>query len=123
MPVDGWDRPFLYSTDGEGFLVKSYGRDGKPGGIGLDCDLSTTAPRPEVSHPTLAQFLFDLPSEGIIWTCATAGVLVFLVCLVTTKRMDLTGKSTLDTILTLAVTAAAALGASVVMSALHFSTH
>jgi hypothetical protein len=41
-PLDGWGRPFLYSTDGAKFVITSLGRDGKPGGLGLDCDLSTT---------------------------------------------------------------------------------
>ena len=120
--VDGWDRPFLYSTDGGGFLLSSYGRDGKPGGIGLDCDLSTRDPWLKESHATLAQFLFELPSEGIIWACAASGILVFFVCLVTTRE-GLAGRSALDTILTLVVTAATALGASVFIRLLHFSTH
>ena len=41
-PLDGWGRPFLYSTDGAKFVIISLGRDGKPGGLGLDCDLSNT---------------------------------------------------------------------------------
>lgn len=39
--VDAWGKPFHYeqSNDGSGLYVKSYGRDGKPDGEGLDADL------------------------------------------------------------------------------------
>lgn len=44
VPVDGWERPFLYLTPGrndEAFEVISYGADGFEGGTGADADLST----------------------------------------------------------------------------------
>lgn len=41
-PRDGWGNPIIYipfdSTQGYG-LVSSYGRDGKPGGVGYDADI------------------------------------------------------------------------------------
>jgi hypothetical protein len=40
-PLDWWRRPLHYSTDGTRFQIVSYGQDGKPGGTGLDYDLST----------------------------------------------------------------------------------
>lgn len=45
VPVDGWDRPFLYLVPGGNglpFEVVSYGADGFEGGTGADADLSTS---------------------------------------------------------------------------------
>lgn len=41
-PADPWGRPYLYrspGSDGAGFELGSLGRDGKPGGDGVDADL------------------------------------------------------------------------------------
>jgi len=42
VPVDPWGRPYIYRSPGTagGFDLMSYGKDGKPGGEGLDADLS-----------------------------------------------------------------------------------
>jgi general secretion pathway protein G len=41
VPVDPWGNPYVYTAVGTGgFELKSLGRDGKPGGEGLDADLS-----------------------------------------------------------------------------------
>lgn len=39
--IDPWNRPLIYTSDGEGqtFVVKSLGADGKPGGTGVNRDL------------------------------------------------------------------------------------
>ncbi|MCC5845377.1 MAG: type II secretion system major pseudopilin GspG [Verrucomicrobia bacterium] len=45
VPLDGWDRPFIYlvpGRSGEAFEIISYGRDGVEGGTGHDADLSTS---------------------------------------------------------------------------------
>lgn len=38
-PVDAWGNPYVYSSTGSGFQLRSLGKDGKPGGEGLDADL------------------------------------------------------------------------------------
>lgn len=38
-PVDAWGNPYVYSASGASFELKSLGKDGKPGGEGLDADL------------------------------------------------------------------------------------
>ena len=44
-PLDPWQRPYVYRyPGGGGFDLMSLGRDGKPGGEGLDADLSDKAP-------------------------------------------------------------------------------
>ncbi|WP_197277358.1 type II secretion system major pseudopilin GspG [Sphingomonas profundi] len=42
VPVDPWGHPYVYRSPGEtgGFDLLSLGKDGKPGGDGLDADLS-----------------------------------------------------------------------------------
>lgn len=42
LPVDPWGRPYIYRSPGTGgrFDLISYGKDGRPGGEGLDADLS-----------------------------------------------------------------------------------
>jgi general secretion pathway protein G len=45
VPVDGWERPFLYivpGRDNQPFEVISYGADGFEGGTGADADLGTS---------------------------------------------------------------------------------
>jgi general secretion pathway protein G len=46
VPVDPWGRPYVYKNPGSagGFDLMSYGKDGKPGGEGLDADLSDRKP-------------------------------------------------------------------------------
>lgn len=44
VPLDPWDRPYLYSAPGEfgsDFDIYSYGRDGEPGGEGADADIGS----------------------------------------------------------------------------------
>lgn len=45
-PEDPWGRAYVYRYpgSGSGFDLTSLGRDGKPGGEGLDADLSDKAP-------------------------------------------------------------------------------
>jgi general secretion pathway protein G len=41
VPVDPWGHPYVYWMDGTSGAVVSYGADGKPGGTGVDADLSS----------------------------------------------------------------------------------
>jgi len=38
-PKDPWGNPYSYTVTGTGFELKSFGKDGKPGGEGLDADI------------------------------------------------------------------------------------
>ena len=42
LPKDGWDKDFLYSSDGTTFEIKSYGADMKEGGKDYDADIIVT---------------------------------------------------------------------------------
>lgn len=46
VPEDPWGRPYVYAVPGEnnaGFALRSFGKDGAPGGEGLDADLAITS--------------------------------------------------------------------------------
>jgi len=45
VPVDPWGRPYSYrspAANGAGFQITSLGKDGKPGGDGVDQDLTVS---------------------------------------------------------------------------------
>jgi general secretion pathway protein G len=37
--LDAWAKPYEYQSDGMSFTIRSLGRDGKPGGEGVDADI------------------------------------------------------------------------------------
>jgi hypothetical protein len=91
MPTDRWGRPLDYWTDGASYRITSCGGDGEPGGVGLDCDLSSDDLRrqrgapsawsalPEGTVPTFRQFVTDkneCPTGG-------SGRTMFAACLLT----------------------------------------
>lgn len=39
MPQDPWGKPYLYESNGSNYEIKSLGRDGQPGGEGVDEDI------------------------------------------------------------------------------------
>ncbi|MES2445503.1 MAG: type II secretion system major pseudopilin GspG [Pseudomonadota bacterium] len=39
-PKDPWGRDYVYTVDGTGFTITSLGKDGKPGGEGVDADIT-----------------------------------------------------------------------------------
>lgn len=41
VAVDGWDKPMLYESDGNTSILKSLGKDKKPGGTGESKDLTS----------------------------------------------------------------------------------
>jgi len=53
---DQWGNPFVYNFEDEEITISSFGRDGKPGGIGLDADLYHDQRNKQLSLPTSEQF-------------------------------------------------------------------
>ena len=39
IPLDPWGHPYVYQSDGNGYIVKSYGADGQPGGKRRNADI------------------------------------------------------------------------------------
>jgi hypothetical protein len=116
---DGWERPFLYLTDGERYTTLSYGRDGRSGGRGLDCDLTNEGLGSPDCFPTLGEFLFDMQTGNMVKACIACGVLAFLTCLVTLRATDLGRAGWVALAVKIGVTMIAATMVATVMSALH----
>lgn len=62
---DPWGREFVYRQEGDGFQIQSLGRDGRPGGRGLDSDWEYSADQvyPDPQLP-LGQYLFGTESTN-----------------------------------------------------------
>ena len=58
-PVDRWRRPYYYHSTEKGFQLLSLGRDGKPGGLGLDADIDSEGENNIRVEPTFFQFLWE----------------------------------------------------------------
>ncbi len=41
VPKDPWGTPYAFESDGSKFVLKSYGKDRKPGGSGYDRDITS----------------------------------------------------------------------------------
>ena len=41
VPLDPWNREFLYASDGRSYVLRSMGADGEAGGDGVDADLDS----------------------------------------------------------------------------------
>ena len=39
VPLDPWGHPYEYTSDGERYVILSFGADGAPGGAGEDADI------------------------------------------------------------------------------------
>ena len=116
---DGWHRPFIFSLSGTDAVAISYGLDGKPGGFGLDCDLTSTNWAPRESRPTFQQFLYDMPTGGMIKTSIACGVLTFLLALFTIKVPPLTRPAISSFALRIILTTIAAAFVATIITGLH----
>ena len=117
--IDGWDRPLVYGVEGDGYTLVSLGRDGRPGGIGLDYDLGGAGrPLPPASFPTLAQFLFEMDTGRMIQACLACGIMAALAALVTVRGPDLGRGGLLILVVKLALVTGVSLGLAIVLSAL-----
>jgi hypothetical protein len=70
---DYWGHPFYYHKVGDRFELMSRGRDGNPGGVGLDADLFLTSNGQRfgrTSRLPFKQFLFETPGSGGVFVAA-----------------------------------------------------
>lgn len=72
---DPWGHPLEFAISDNEFRVTTYGRDGQPGGVGLDADLSTDNLSPPEANLTLQQYLFEIDSGSVWLSCALCGLL------------------------------------------------
>jgi 4-amino-4-deoxy-L-arabinose transferase-like glycosyltransferase len=78
---DGWRNPIDYVLERDSYRLRSLGRDGRPGGVGIDADMGTELGQGfskdwDATRPTLRQFAFELPgTRGILWGCVLSALL------------------------------------------------
>src|SRR5579883_1536509 len=72
---DGWGRPFVYEVDGDTYELYSLGRDGRPGGSGLDSDIRSEVVDSSREHLTLWEFSRHQDIRGVQMSCILAGLL------------------------------------------------
>lgn len=73
-PLDPWGHPYVNYPGSDGFEVVSYGRDGAPGGVGLDADLSGQSRGSRPGEATLRQFTLEMNTGTIKPVCFVAGI-------------------------------------------------
>jgi hypothetical protein len=82
---DGWAMPFHYQVNGTNYVIISYGRDGKPGGVGVNADLtSNNLPSKSADILSPREFIeyFRMPDyHDAILTALFTGLLAALLCL------------------------------------------
>lgn len=44
VPPDPWGNPYFYQSDGNGYVLKSFGADGVEGGTGKNADIDGSSP-------------------------------------------------------------------------------
>jgi hypothetical protein len=116
---DGWNRPLFVSNTGTSCVMISYGRDGKPGGKGLDCDLTSKDWEPQEATPTFSQFLHDMPTGGMIQSCLFCGGIAGLLAAWVIKLPDLSRTGVVTLIMKLAATTVGAVLVAGIISILH----
>jgi len=90
--VDAWGRPLRYQPRGEAYDLSSLGRDGKPGGLGLDADLYHEDPTRDLTAPTFRQWLTvrdprEIESGRFVFAGLLAGGIVAVVVFQSVRDM------------------------------------
>jgi hypothetical protein len=119
-PSDAWLNPLLYEVKDGSYVITSLGEDGKPGGSGIDADLTATGAGVSVGEfPTLSQFLSRRDTHVLLWSCGVSGLFVFPVCLILKRRQSVFATGRLLRMIAFAVTALFAIGTALVIGTLH----
>jgi len=84
--VDSWGRPYVYRVTKNSYSLMSYGRDGKPGGVGLDSDISMHNANSEM--PFL-QAMTDPWASEMIEASVFGGLLTFFLTFFLIRPADL----------------------------------
>lgn len=93
--LDSWGNPIQYSISEGEFALFSFGRDGKPGGVGLDADLYFDGRNRDKTRPTFEQFYFtddeaEVANDGFVTTGIMTGILVAVTVLVSLQGQKAT---------------------------------
>lgn len=117
--IDGWGHPLIITNGGSTSIVISYGRDGKPGGVGIDYDLTSANPRPKEALATFDQFWANTNCQGMINTSIFCGGLAAILSFSTVKVPSFKPKGIIILVLSLCATTFAALWVTVIITLVH----
>jgi len=124
VPLDGWGHPLLYSVKEGHPVITSCGRDGKPGGIGVNHDLSSDdKSTPRENGPTFIQFALHPSARGVLLTCLACGIGAFWLSMTTVTPSALHGRAALLLVVKLALTILGTLIVAAVLSIFHIPNH
>lgn len=116
---DAWEHPLVYSVQGNRYKLVSYGRDGKPGGIGLDEDISSTALKRVSAKLPFLQVIFHPSAQEMVGMSLLSGLLAFVVSFKIIKPDDLNRNYRLDLVFKMGVTFFATLVLAALITILH----
>jgi len=117
--TDRWQHPFVFSTEGTNCLIISYGRDGKPGGKGIDFDLTSKNPYPKESVPTFGQFFHNQEAGGMVFSSFFCGALAAFLSFLTVRIPDLSRRGVIILVLSLGATLIGTLVVASMITAVH----
>ena len=124
-PTDAWGHDYQFRVTEKTFELSSLGRDGKPGGVGLDADLDhrqSPYDSTEEMRLTFQQFATDIDTSRIKRGCLILGgissVVIFSLLGDYSRRT-----SSLQLALSIAITIAGSIVMAMFMSALHIPNH
>lgn len=116
---DAWKHPLVYSVQGNQYRLMSYGRDGKPGGIGLDEDISSVAPKQIAGKLPFLQVIFHPSAQEMVGMSLLSGLLAFILCFKMIRPNDLNRHYRLDLVFKVGVTFVATLVLAAIITVLH----
>lgn len=124
MVPDGWRRPLRFAVNGDSYVITSLGRDGKPGGVGLDCDLSNLDLsnldlNPRDATLPLSQIVFNPLARVMIIAMLVSGALTFLLTFKTVKLPHGSWGNWVALGVQLAITLAATIFVAMIMTTEH----
>ena len=91
---DAWHRPLEYSVRGDRYIVISYGEDGRPGGAGLNGDITSE----NYKHSpgiTMMQYLTRPETQGMVIAEIGTGVVAAILCYFLVRPVVLTKRNLL----------------------------
>jgi len=116
--LDSWGRPYAIMVVKGRAMVVSYGRDGRPGGVGLDADI-TVKSRYVKSTVTLPQFVQVAELRPVLLICAAAALATALITFLAGTSRPGRRTGLLAILLSAAVTGAAAVFVGSIIAAVH----
>ncbi len=116
---DGWGHPIQWTSDNNGWLATSLGRDNQPGGVGLDADMTSENWRTVDTRPTFGQWLRYGGGFGMLLGCGLAGVCTFGIGAYQVRRPPNIRPQWLIVLIEIVFTAGVAMLFAVIISVMH----